>query len=124
VTVRYWLARLLRRNLFRESDDAAKRELRQYFTNRGQEKGASLADDLQSWSPMVVLLKHHVEISEGRRPTKRRKLISALEAVMADPDLTNSQFAKRAKTTEKQIARMTDVFQIQKLWKHRHKSRA
>lgn len=35
VTVRYWLGRLLRRNLFRESDDVVKHSLQKYLLKIG-----------------------------------------------------------------------------------------
>jgi hypothetical protein len=121
VTVRYWLGRLLRRNLFRESNDAVEALLQQYFIDRGQKHGAGLVSDHQSWSPLAILLRHHVELSAGLRSTKNPRLLAALDAVMTNPDLNDSQLAKHAKTTEKQIARMTDVFILRKIWKHRQK---
>jgi len=71
---------------------------------------------------MVVLLKHYVELGEGCRPAANPRLVAALEAVMENPQLTNSELAIQAKTTEKQIARMGDVFAIQRVWRFRQAS--
>jgi hypothetical protein len=116
VSVRYWLGRLLRHNFFRESDDAVKHALRNYFAANGCEKGSRLASDYQSWRPLATLLQHEVELSEGCQLTKNSRLVLALQAIMANPELTDAQLAAIAKTTEKQIARMTDVFILRKLW--------
>lgn len=67
VVLRYWLGRLLRRNFFRESDDA--------------------------------------------------RLAAAIREMLMNPERTDSELAAIARTTEKQIARMTDVFLLRKLWK-------
>ena len=117
VSVRYWLGRLLQRNFFRESDDAVKEALRKHFIQNGCEKGSHLVSDYQSWSAMVTLLQHQVEVSEGRESTKNARLVAALQAVMANPELADSELAAIAKTTEKQIARMTDVLMLRKLSK-------
>jgi len=118
VTVRYWLGRLINRNLFRETHGSVKVALQQYLTDQKCPKGASLVFDPQSWSSIVLLLQHHMEIRTGVRPTQNPRLIAAIQAVMNDPDMDNSQLAKIAKTTEKQLARMTDVFVLRKVWKH------
>jgi len=117
VAVRYWLGRLLRRNLFRESDDVVNEALRKYIVEIGCKKGAQLVDDHQSWSPVATFLQSQVEVDEGQTPTKNRKLVAAIHAVLKDPDLTVSELAAIANTTEKQITRMTDVFILRKLWR-------
>jgi hypothetical protein len=119
ITVRYWLGRLLRRNFFRDSDDAVKAALKQYFVDQGCTQGAMLAFDFQTWSTLAILLRHNAEVACGHAPTKNPRLVAALEAVMKDPECDDSQLAARANTTEKQIARMTDVHLLRKAWKHR-----
>ena len=117
VTVRYWLGRLLNRNLFRERDNAVEEALQDYFIKRGQPKGARLLADRQIWSPIAKLLQHHVEGSRVTHKKHNPRLLAALEAVMSDPGLSDSELAKLAKTTEKQIARMSDVFVLRRIWK-------
>lgn len=117
VSVRYWLGRLLRHNFFRESNDAVRDALEEYFAAQGCEKGSRLVFDFQSWRAFAILLQHQVERSEGCQPTKNSRLVAAIHAVLVDPELTDLQLAGIADTTEKQIARMTDVFVLRELWK-------
>lgn len=117
VTVRYWLGRLLGHNFFREPDDMVKEALRNYLVERGCERGSRLATDCQSWRPLAILLQDQVERREGCTPTQNRRLVAAIAAVLAEPGSTNSELALVAKTTEKQIARMSDVCVLQHVWK-------
>lgn len=119
VSIRYWLGRLLRHNFFRETDDAVTEALKRYFAANGYEKGSRLVSDIQSWGPLTTLLQHQVECNEGCQLTKNPRQVAALDAVLKDPGLTNMQLAAIANTTEKQIARMSDVFVLRKLWKLR-----
>jgi hypothetical protein len=119
VFTRYWLGRLLHRNFFRESDESVKEALQRYLVELGCKKGAPLAAYYQSWAPVTILIRHQVELIGGQFLTANPRLVAALEAVMADPDLNNSQVAAIAETTEKQIAQMTDVQVLRKLWMHR-----
>jgi hypothetical protein len=117
VTVRYWLGRLLRRNFFRESDDVVKQALQEYLVKIGCKKGSPLISDHLAWSPVSTLLQHHVESEERASPAKNARLVAAIRAVLTDPELTDSQVAAIAKTTEKQIARMSDVSLLRRLWR-------
>jgi hypothetical protein len=117
VSVRYWLGRLLRRNFFRESDDAVKDALQKYFIEVGCEKGAPLVSDYQAWSSVATLLQSQVEIYDGRPPTKNPRVVAAIRAFFANPELTDVELAAIAKTTEKQIARMSDVTVLRRLRK-------
>lgn len=117
VAMRYWLGRLLRRNFFRESDDVVKHALQKYLVTIGCKKGAPLIVNYQAWPPVAKLLQHRVEAENGSPPTKNGRLVAAIEAVMTNPQLTDSQVAAVANTTEKQIARMSDVSVLRKLWR-------
>jgi hypothetical protein len=111
----------LGRNLFRESDAAVKAALQQYLMEHGCEKGSLLVSDYQAWEAVATLLQDQAELDAGSQPTKNPRLVAAIQAVMANPELTNSELATIAKTTEGEVARMTDVFLIQKLWR-RHQA--
>lgn len=117
ISVRYWLGRLLQKNLLRQSNDAVRDVLREYLAANGCEKGSRLVSDYQAWGSLAILLQHQVESDEGCQLTKNPRLIAAINAVLSDPELTTAQLAEIAGTTEKQIARMTYVFVLQKLWK-------
>jgi hypothetical protein len=117
ISVRYWLGLLCGRNLFRESDDVVKEALRQYFIERGFERGASVVADFQSWTPVATVLQSDVELKENVKPTQNPRLVAALQGVLIDPDITDEQLAIDAKTTVKQIARMSDISLLRILWK-------
>ena len=117
VSMRYWLGRLLHRNFFRESHDAVKVALHQHLVERGCEKGACLAADIQSWGPIGIVLQFDVDPKSSRR---NPRAIAAIDAVLQDPELSDTLLAAAANTTEKQIARMSDVFVLRKIWKLQH----
>lgn len=119
ISLRYWLGRLLRRNFFRDSDDAVKQALRQYLVEIDCEKGAFLFSDPQCWSPVTILLRHQVEVRDSLGSTQNAKKVAAVKAMLANPDLTDLELAAIAKTTGKQIARMSDLTFLRKLWKYR-----
>jgi hypothetical protein len=120
VTVRYWLGRLLDHNFFRESDEAVTAAMQRYFASRGCAAGAVLVRDLQAWSAAALVLQRHAaatlpHCAQPRNP----RLAAALEAVMINPEIPDAELAAFANTTEKQIARMSYVFLIRKLWRLR-----
>jgi len=116
VTVRYWLGRLSCRNLFRESNDTVRQSLQHFISGIGSVEGASLLSDPQAWSIATIILRHQLETLEGLKPTQNPRLVAALYALASDPALTISQLATIARTTEKQVARMSDVTYLRRLW--------
>jgi hypothetical protein len=122
ITVRYWLGRLLHRNFFRESDETVSCFLQQYFADRGYVAGAIIVRDRQAWSPAAIVLQSHAAISwDGALQPQNPRLASALDSAMMDPDISDTELAERAETTEKQINRMSEVFLLRKLWRlHKH----
>lgn len=123
VTVRYWLGRLLNCNLFRETDDTVASRLHHYLVTRGCHVAASLVADRQCWGPITILLRSDFESASGVALTGNVRCIGALRALVANPELTNAELADRANTTEKQVARMTDVTLIRKAWRLRQADR-
>ncbi len=117
--LRYWLGRKLGRNFFREPDESVEAALSQYFVDRGCEKGAVFAADHQVWSALAMVVQYHCQIESGTPTTVSARTIAALEAVMTNPALTTGQLAAAAGTTEKQVATMTDVQLIRRLWSRR-----
>ena len=113
------MGRLLSHNLFRESDDAVKEALRSYLINNGCAKSSQLVSDSQIWCSLGVLLRDEVEVADNMPTTSDRRIVSAIRAVMADPDVTDSQLARIVNTTPRQIARMSHVNVIRKLWRLR-----
>jgi hypothetical protein len=124
IVVRYWLGRLLRRNFFREFDDVVKQALQDYLVKIGCNKGSPSAFDYQAWLPIATLLRQQVETEEGCAPTKNARLVAAIQAVLTDPELNDSELAAVAKTTAKQIARMSEVSVLRKSWRLQTKSKS
>jgi hypothetical protein len=119
VSIRYFLGRLIRQNLFRESDDIVGTALARYLKRNGWTHGALMVGDPQVWSPAVKLLKHQLELKEGVKPTQNARLIAAIAAVMNDASISDANLAAYAKTTVRQIARMSDIRVLRKAWRLR-----
>src|SRR5262249_38018914 len=98
-------------------DEFVKTSLRQYFLDNNCEKGECLANDLQSWGPLAILLEHDLEVGTGIRPSQNKRLIAALKAVMVDPALDDRQIAAIANTNQQKSARMSEVLVLRRLWK-------
>jgi hypothetical protein len=116
--LRYWFRRVQQYNFFRKDEEFLIATLQQYMISNGYIKGAKLIQDYQCWPALVILFRHQVEIQAGYHLTNSNKLVTAIQAVLFNPELTNAALAVIAKTTEKQIARMSDVFLIQKCWRN------
>jgi hypothetical protein len=124
VTVRYWLGRLLERNLFRETDPAVATLLREYLITRGCQAATALVAELQCWGPLVVLLRSDWESAAGVPITGNRRRIEAIRAIIGNPELTNKELADLANTTEKQVSRMADITVVRKAWRSRQSTRS
>jgi hypothetical protein len=95
--------------------------MEQYFVARGCSAGAIMIRDLECWSAAAIVLQLHAAAACVCAALTNPWLAAALEALMADPGLSDSELATLAKTTENQIARTPDVFLLRKIWKH-HKA--
>jgi hypothetical protein len=115
VSIRYWLGRLLRRNLFRESHESVLDSLQDFIRDIGSDEAAPLFADSQSWYAAVAILRHRWEMLEGLKPTQKPRYVAVLLAFITNPDLTNLELASAAGITEKQIVRMSDVFILRKI---------
>jgi len=123
VTVRYWLGRVLRRNLFRESEEALSTALQQFFVDRGFVASAIIFRDSQAWPAAATLLQQYAAESGGCNSPKNPLLVAALEAVIRDPESSDAQLAAVAGTTPKQLARMTQVSSLRRIWRLRNAAR-
>ena len=117
VSVRYWLGRLLYKNLYRESDEIVADSLCRHFSAIGSPEGASLLSSPEAWAIADVLLRLQVESRDGIKPTARPKRVVVLRALLSDPDLTDVELARLAQTTAKQVARMTDAAWLRRIRK-------
>ncbi len=109
VSVRYYLGRILGLNLFREADDKVRSRLKKWLAGRTSKKGALVVNNRDGWQVANSLLRWDFETETGRKLSGTRKEYAALDAYLTDPTISMPELAKRAGTTEKQLARMTTL---------------
>src|SRR5262245_60534799 len=107
VSVRYHLGRILGVNLFRETNDQVRRRLKKWLARRTSKNGAVIVRDLSGWQVAGSLLRWDFETETGRKLSGAKKEYAALVAYLTDPTISMPELARRAETTEKQLARMT-----------------
>jgi hypothetical protein len=111
IEVRFYLGRLLKQNLFRESNDDVGRTLIAYLKTTTSAEGAALVADegLHAWQVVVPVLKYRFEseVEGARKPPPREA--AAIEAFLKNPAIGSQDLARAARTTEKQLNRMTDL---------------
>jgi hypothetical protein len=107
VSVRYYLGRLLKRNLFRESHEEVNRCLRTWVAQRTSEAGAVLIRGPGTWQIPDAILRREFEIETNRRPTGRPREIAAVVQFLTTPTISLADLAKKVRTTEKQLKRMS-----------------
>jgi hypothetical protein len=123
VTVRFYLGRLIRQNLFRVSTDEVTSLFVQYLGNRISREGAELLRYGQGWDIAELLLRSYFE-SETRCKSKcDQREIAAIEACLSNPNLSDTELAQMANTTTKQLARMSTLKLARKLPLYRTLSR-
>jgi hypothetical protein len=109
IGVRFYLGRLIDRNLFRESDDAVEKYLVEYFSTYTSPAGADLLRGVDGWPIAADILRHRFEQQVGKSTHLARKLtakaILAVELYLKDPAIRMAQLAKEMKTTQKQLER-------------------
>ena len=120
VSVRYWLGRLLNYNFFRASDSEVSAALVQYLYDIGCEKGAKLGSSQDAWISIAEFLRYQWQTGSGMSPAKTSKWGAALYAVLSDPDLSITEIAQYAETTDKQVGRIAEVNWLKELWKRRN----
>ena len=109
VSLRYYLGRVLRRNLFRESDTQLEKHLVAWLKKRTSVSHANLLRDPQYWQIPDAILRFEFERDTGRSPCGKPREIAALLAVLKKPSITMPELANVVGTTEKQLKRMTTL---------------
>lgn len=107
VSTRYYLGRILKRNLFRVSDAILIPMVREFIAKQTSKEGVALLDDLEFLSVADLLLCHHYERQMFGRSKRNKKLVAAVQAFLANPTMSDEELARTARTTEKQLARMS-----------------
>lgn len=109
VSVRYYLGRLIGRNLFRESDDEVLSEVRNYFAREFSKDGAAILQDARGWKIAEFVMRSRFEATTLGKPRRNRQEVQAVSAFLANPKLSTIELATSAETTIKQLARMSTL---------------
>jgi hypothetical protein len=123
VTIPYWLGRLVGRNLFRESKGTWVAALQQYFVDRGEPVSARMAANTYCWDTIARLLEHRGRVALGIPTRAKPRLIVAIETTLEHPEMPLAELARIVNTTEKQIARMSDVTVLRDCWRRMREGR-
>jgi hypothetical protein len=115
VTLRFYLGRLIRKNLFRVSDARVTRSFVRYIGDRTSRRGAELLRLGQGWDVAEFLLRHYFELQTRGKSSRNPREVAAIESFLTNQKLTEAKLARLAKTTEKQLARMTTLTLARKL---------
>lgn len=113
VTVPHFLGRILKHNLFRENQVVVAQKLRQYFVSRGWTDSTPLASNKSSWEFLGSLLEHYVQPRQTDAAAQRNFL--AIEAFLRHPHLLNAEIALEIETTERQVARNSNLAYLRRL---------
>lgn len=116
VTVRYWLGRLIGRNLFRGSDQAVGSSLQRHLNSAGFIEGSRLAENRAAWGPIANYLQACCLSGKHGRGSRGASKIALIAAFLADPTSSDSQLAVAANTTEKQVVRNADLKVLRTAW--------
>lgn len=115
VSVRFYLGRLLGRNLFRETDAEVEERLVEYISRSTSIVGGNLLRCLSGWNVAGELFRYYFEIQTKGASCLKDIHIAAIEGFLGDPSLTLAQLAKEVGTTEKQLSRIATLTVVRKL---------
>lgn len=115
VAVRFYLGRLLGRNLFRESQAEVEQQFVDYLSHLTSPTGGALLRDQQGWVIAGQITRFRFEMQTNGRSALNARRIAAVEAFLTNPSATIAQLAKQLKTTEKQLERNSDLTVARKL---------
>ncbi len=115
VSVRFYLGRLVGRNLFRESDAEVEVRLADYVSQLTSATGANLSHSLQGWDVAGDILRYRFEIKTKGKSCLKRLHIASIETFLTDPSLTFAELAQKVGTTEKQLNRNASLTVARKI---------
>jgi hypothetical protein len=107
VSVRYYLGRLLNKNLFRESDAKVQRRITAFIAATASKEGASLVADEGSWQLSEPILRFRYETEINGESKRKPREVAAIEAFLQNPSVELADLAQIVGTTEKQLRRMS-----------------
>jgi hypothetical protein len=117
IGVRFYLGRLISQNLFRASDAEVTRALAKFISqNLSKREGEVLGSGgLQGWTAVVGYFKREYEIRSLGASEESRVRTAVVESLLRDLSLSNTELARKAATTEKQVDRIVEVVLLRKL---------
>jgi hypothetical protein len=107
VSVRYYLGRLLNKNLFRESDAQVEHRIATFIDATTSKEGASLVAQEGSWQLSEPILRFRYEAQINGESKRKPREVAAIEAFLQNPSITLGELARKVGTTEKQLCRMS-----------------
>jgi hypothetical protein len=122
IGVRYYLGRIIGRNLFRESHAEVEERLVDYFSEITSPAGGELVRGLHGWGIAEEVLRYRFERERGM-PTKlahklNEKGMRAVELYLANPSISIAELAEKVGTTERQLTR-NSLLNLIRWWKSR-----
>ena len=115
VTVRFYLGRLLARNLFRETDAEVEERLVEFISRSTSPAGGNLVRGMSGWDIAGELLRHRFETQTKGASCFKDLYITVIERFLCNPSLTLAELAKEVGTTEKQLRRNSTLTAVRKL---------
>ena len=109
LTVRFYLGRLLGRNLFRETNAEVEQRLVEYMSSLTSAAGGELVRGGQGWGIASEILRYRFEMQTKGTSALKRRSIAAIETFLSNPSLTLAELANELRTTEKQLARISGL---------------
>jgi hypothetical protein len=108
VSLRYYLGRLIHRNLFRVSDEAVSSELQRYLSKATSKQGAAVirSAGVRGWAAAELLLRDTFERRFLGESSCNAKHVAAIRSLLSNPALSLDEIASEARTTVKQLNRL------------------
>ena len=109
ISVRYYLGRLIDRNLFRSSDTDVSAALEAFLADITSKQGAALLTSagLQGWFAAELLLRDIFEQKILDKSSRNSRHVAAVRYFLCNPRRTDEEIARAAGTTIKQLRRNT-----------------
>lgn len=108
-TVPYYLSRLQEVNYFRKSDSELDQAVQRFFATQYSEEVSIIFGDRMHWGFAAEVLRQLFFREQGWELPCKPKEFAAYEAFLKDPAASITMIAKRARTTEKQVLRMSSL---------------
>ena len=124
IVVRYFLGRLLVRNLFRESNSEVEQHIISWLLGRASKSGVLLMNSSDLWTFGAELTRDEFEVSQNRSTTLNAREAAAVLAFLRDPTITIAALANLVGSTEKQLGRMTLLNYVRALPSRRQRTQS